>query len=166
MLATGDGDWQAPDPDEHTTALVAYTSGTTGRPKGVEDSHHAVALHTLSSALPDWLGITDSDVLMPVVPMYHALAWGWPTPAPFSEKLVLPGPHLDPVSLLENIQNERVTVTGGVPTIWTVVLQTLDADPGRYDVSSLRSARCVCEGQVVRESRREVRRLAAPVVRR
>ncbi|MET7339038.1 long-chain-fatty-acid--CoA ligase [Nonomuraea sp. NPDC005650] len=140
LLATGDNDWRPPEPDERTTALVTYTSGTTGRPKGVEVSHRAVALHSLSSALPGWLGFTDADTVMPVVPMFHALAWGWPyTCALLGTKLVLPGPLLDPVSLLENIEQERVTVTGGVPTIWTSVLQTLDADPGRFDVSSLRA---------------------------
>lgn len=140
LLATGTPDWRPPDLDEHTTALVTYTSGTTGRPKGVTVSHRAIVLHTLSSALPDWLAIGDSDVLMPVVPMYHALAWGWPyTAALLAAKLVLPGPHLDPSSLLEIIQTERVTVTGGVPTIWAGVLQELDDHPGRYDVSSLRS---------------------------
>ncbi|HEY9524219.1 MAG TPA: long-chain-fatty-acid--CoA ligase [Thermopolyspora sp.] len=140
LLATGADDWTPPDLDEHTTALLTYTSGTTGRPKGVEVSHRAIALHTLSSALPDWLGIAGADCLMPVVPMYHALAWGWPySAALLGAKLVLPGPLLDPVSLLEDIEGEQVTVTGGVPTVWANMLRTLDADPGRFDVSSLRA---------------------------
>jgi fatty-acyl-CoA synthase len=140
LLATGDPDWQPGELDEWSTALVTYSSGTTGRPKGVEVPHRAIAVHALSSALPGWLAIRDDDVVMPVVPMFHALAWGWPyTAALLGAKQVLPGPFLDPVSLLELIEGERVTLTGGVPTVWMGLLNTLDADPGRWDTSSLRS---------------------------
>lgn len=140
LLETGEQDWEPPEVDEHVTALLAYTSGTTGRPKGVEVSHRAVALHALSSSLQGWLGMRDSDVVLPVVPMYHALAWGWPyTSALLGAGLVLPGPFLDPVSLLELVDGERVTLTGGVPTIWMGVLRTLDSDASRFDVSSLRA---------------------------
>jgi fatty-acyl-CoA synthase len=140
LLAEGDPEWQPGVLDEHTTALVGFTSGTTGRPKGVAVSHRAVAVHSLSSALQGWLGIRDTDVLLPVVPMYHALAWGWPyTAALLGAELVLPGPFLDPESLLELCASERVTLTGGVPTVWMGVLRTLDADPGRYDLSAMRA---------------------------
>lgn len=140
VIATGDPNWHPPDPDEHTTALLGFTSGTTGRPKGVEVSHRAVALHTLSSSLGGWMAIDNHDVLLPVVPMFHALAWGWPyTSALLSSGLVLPGAQLDPHSLLELLTDEQVTVTGGVPTIWMALLQVLDAEPDRYDVSALRA---------------------------
>lgn len=140
FVAGGDPSWTPSEMDESSPALTTYTSGTTGRPKGVDVSHRAVALHTLSSALNNWLAIRDSDVVMPVVPMYHALAWGWPyTCALLGAKLVLPGPLLDPISLIECIDQERVTVTGGVPTVWMGMLQALDADPERFDVSSLRA---------------------------
>jgi fatty-acyl-CoA synthase len=140
LLADGDAEAALPEIDEHETALITFTSGTTGRPKGVEVSHRAVALHAVSSALGNYLAIRDSDVVMPVVPMFHALAWGWPyTGALLGAKLVLPGPLLDPTSLLENIAQERVTLTGGVPTVWMGLLAALDAEPGRFDVSSLRA---------------------------
>lgn len=140
LLAAGDPTWQPGALDEHSTALVTYTSGTTGRPKGVEVSHRAIAVHALSSALPGWLAIRDDDVVMPVVPMFHALAWGWPyTAALLGAKQVLPGAFLDPASLLELIESERVTLTGGVPTVWMGLLSTLDSHPGKHDTSSLRS---------------------------
>jgi fatty-acyl-CoA synthase len=140
LLAGGDPDWQPGPIDEHSTALVGFTSGTTGRPKGVEVSHRAVALHGLSTALQGWLGISDTDVLLPVVPMYHALAWGWPyTAALLGAEIVLPGPFLDPESLLELLDSERVTLTGGVPTIWMGVLRILDTNPARFDLSAMRA---------------------------
>lgn len=106
----------------------------------MEVSHRAIAVHALSSALGGWLAIHDEDVVMPVVPMFHALAWGWPyTAALLGAKQVLPGPFLDPASLLELIESERVTLAGGVPTVWMGLLNALDAEPDRYDTTSLRS---------------------------
>ncbi|MFF4596708.1 long-chain-fatty-acid--CoA ligase [Amycolatopsis sp. NPDC001319] len=140
LVERGRADWVPPDLPERSTALIGFTSGTTGRPKGVEFTHRAVALHTLSSSLHGWLAVRDTDVLLPVVPMYHALAWGWPyTAALLGAGLVLPGPFLDPASLLELFDSERVTLTGGVPTIWTGVLHALDAEPKRYDLTPLRA---------------------------
>jgi fatty-acyl-CoA synthase len=140
FIATGDPDWQAPELDERAAAFLGYTSGTTGRPKGVLFSHRAIALQAMASALNGALGFGEDDVVMPVVPMFHAMAWAWPyTCAMIGAKQVLPGAALDPESLLEDIDQERVTVTGGVPTVWTAVLRALDTAPGRYDTSSLRS---------------------------
>lgn len=128
-----------PEPDENAAASMCYTSGTTGRPKGVLYSHRAIVLHSLASALTDTLGLRASDVILPVVPMFHVNAWGLPfTATLIGAKQVLPGPHLDPVSLLEAYQMERVTFTAGVPTIWLGLLQALDKDPKAYDLSSLR----------------------------
>ena len=130
----------APDPDERTAAAMCYTTGTTGRPKGVLYSHRALVLHTMAISLPSCFGIGERDVLLPVVPMFHANAWGLPFAAAMNgAALVLPGPHLDAASLVELFESERVTLTAGVPTIWMSVLQHLDAHPGKYDLSALHS---------------------------
>jgi fatty-acyl-CoA synthase len=125
--------------EESQAAAICYTSGTTGRPKGVLYSHRALVLHSFAFALPDGIGASHSDVFLPVVPMFHANAWGVPYMAALvGAKLVLPGPHLDPVSLLDLIASERVTVAAGVPTIWLAVLEALDKEPKRWDTRSLR----------------------------
>ena len=131
--------YEEPALDEDEAAATCYTSGTTGRPKGVVYSHRALVLHSVASAMADLLGIAERDVVMPVVPMFHANAWGLPyTAALVGAKLVLPGPHLDPVSLLELMEGERATVAAGVPTIWLGLLRELDAAPGARDLSALR----------------------------
>jgi fatty-acyl-CoA synthase len=127
------------DVDEWAAAAMCYTSGTTGQPKGVVYSHRAIAIHTLAATMAGSLGVTEADVVLPVVPMFHANAWGFPFQCTLTGATqVFPGPHLDPESLLETFQQERVTLTAGVPTIWMGILQMLDADPGKYDLSSLK----------------------------
>jgi fatty-acyl-CoA synthase len=124
--------------DERRAAAMCYTSGTTGRPKGVVYSHRALVLHSLVFALPDALGISSRDAILPAVPMFHVNGWNLPyTAALTGAKLVLPGPRLDPVSLLDLLEGERVTFTAGVPTVWMSVLQAIDAEPDRWDLTSL-----------------------------
>jgi fatty-acyl-CoA synthase len=109
---------------------VCYTSGTTGKPKGVVYTHRSTILHSLVAGLPDALSISRADTLLPVVPMFHVNAWGLPyIAAMVGAKLVFPGAHLDPASLLDLMERERVTVAAGVPTIWLGIREALDAQP-------------------------------------
>ncbi len=129
-----------PDPPEDTAVALCYTTGTTGRPKGVLYSHRALVLHSLAISMVDTMGVSEREVVTPVVPMFHANAWGLPHASVMTgAKIVMPGPHLDPASLADLYQNDRVTITAGVPTIWMGLLQLLDANPRTYDLSSLRA---------------------------
>jgi fatty-acyl-CoA synthase len=142
LLATADPDeWADPDLDELEAAAMCYTSGTTGRPKGVVYSHRSTILHALGVATTAPLGlrVSEEDAILPVVPMFHANAWGYPyLAALLGCKIVFPGPHLDPGSLLEDFVQEHVTWTAGVPTIWLGMLQLLDAQPGKWDLSHMK----------------------------
>jgi fatty-acyl-CoA synthase len=139
LLVSGDPEFHPPAIDEREAAVMCYTSGTTGQPKGVLYSHRAIALHTLASCMNGTLGLSETDVALPVVPMFHANAWGYPfTCTLVGAKQVFPGPFLDPPSLLEALEAEGVTMTAGVPTIWLGMLQLLDAEPERYDLSKIR----------------------------
>jgi fatty-acyl-CoA synthase len=125
--------------DEHRAASMCYTSGTTGNPKGVLYSHRSTYLHTFGAMTVDNLGARESDVIMPVVPMFHANAWGLAhAGVAAGSSLVMPGPDLSGKALADLIVEERVTVAAGVPTIWMQVLPELK---GR-DVSSLRAIPC------------------------
>jgi fatty-acyl-CoA synthase len=127
-----------PELDERQAAAMCYTSGTTGRPKGVVYSHRALVLHSLVAALPDQLAVSARDSILPVVPMFHANAWGLPYAAALAgARLIFPGPHLDAVSVLDLFVKERVTMTAGVPTVWMGILAALDAEPQRWDLSKL-----------------------------
>ena len=128
-----------PELDERSAAAMCYTSGTTGRPKGVVYSHRALVLHSLTAALPNAHSISGHDTILPVVPMFHVNAWGLPYIAAFAGTgLVLPGPRLDAESLLELLAGEEVTITAGVPTVWMAILQALDAEPDRWNLDKLR----------------------------
>jgi fatty-acyl-CoA synthase len=119
---------------------MCYTSGTTGKPKGVVYSHRSQVLHSMCIACADVLGLAGTECVLPVVPMFHANAWGIPYAAAMTgTKLVFPGAHLDAASVVELLANERVTVTAGVPTIWMGILDYLDKHPGAHDLSKLRT---------------------------
>ncbi len=139
LIAAEPGEFAGPRLDELEAAAMCYTSGTTGRPKGVVYSHRAIVLHTLASATPDCLAIGQREVVCPVVPMFHVNAWGLPFTATMAGcKQVLPGPHLDPDSLLDLYAQEGVTLTAGVPTIWMGILQALDKEPDRWNLGGMR----------------------------
>ncbi len=138
-------DW--PHIDEKSAAAMCYTSGTTGNPKGVVYSHRSSFLHSLSACTANGVGVGTSDSVLPVVPMFHANAWGLPYAALMAgADLVLPDRHLDARSLIGMVEELRPTVAGAVPTIWNDVLHRLDDDPG-HDMSSLRLV--VCGGSAV-----------------
>lgn len=140
LIAKEPESYAFPKLDENTASMICYTSGTTGNPKGVVYSHRSTALHTLAMCMADVIGVSESDVILPVVPMFHAAAWGLPfAAASTGAKMVFPGPHLDPKSLLELMAGERVTLAGGVPTIWIGILAQLDQDPSMWDLSAMRA---------------------------
>ena len=124
------------DVDENEAAAMCYSSGTTGRPKGVLYSHRAIVLHSMGEAMVDSVALSERDTVLPVVPMFHVNAWGLPyTCTMLGSKLVLPGPHLDPVSLLDLFQDEGITFTAGVPTVWLAILAALDKEPERWKLT-------------------------------
>lgn len=138
VVSSGDASgYKAFEGDENTAASMCYTSGTTGRPKGVLYSHRSIMLHAMSCLVSCCgLGIIEHDVVLPIVPMFHASAWGFPFNCTFvGATQVFPGPHLDPESLCELYVNEKVTVTGGVPTVMIALLNKLDTAPEKYQLS-------------------------------
>jgi fatty-acyl-CoA synthase len=131
-----------PQLDEDCAAAMCYTSGTTGNPKGVVYSHRSSYLHTMAACTANGIGIGSSDSVLPIVPMFHANAWGLPYAALMAgADLVLPDRRLDPRSLIDMIEKLRPTVAGAVPTIWNDVLHYLEKDPD-HDLSSLRVVAC------------------------
>jgi fatty-acyl-CoA synthase len=119
LLAAQSDDYAWPRFDENSAATLCYTSGTTGNPKGALYSHRSTVLHAYASALPNVLNVSSRDAVMPVVPMFHVNAWGLPYSVPLSgAKMVFPGPALDGKSVYELMEQEKVTFSAGVPTVW------------------------------------------------
>jgi fatty-acyl-CoA synthase len=128
LMAAEDDTYDWPDIDERAAALLCYTSATTGDPKGVLFSHRSTFIHALATGLPDALGITERDRLLPIVPMFHVNAWGTPFCAVMvGADFIMPMERLDPAGVIEMCESERVTVSAGVPTVWMAVRDMLRA---------------------------------------
>ena len=123
LIAAENGDYAWPEFDERTASSLCYTSGTTGNPKGVLYSHRSTVIHSYAIVSPDVFNLSSRDSLLPVVPMFHVNAWGLPYAAPLvGAKIVFPGAQLDGASLYELYEQEGVTATAGVPTVWLGLL--------------------------------------------
>lgn len=143
LIAAESTEFTWPEIDEDSPMGLCYTSGTTGHPKGVMYTHRSNYIHTITGGLPDLLGLKRDDTVMAVVPMFHANAWGLPYICMMlGLKQVFPGPTMDGASVCQLLQDEKVTFTGGVPTIWMGVINELQANPGKYDLSNLREMIC------------------------
>ena len=141
LAAATAGPYSWPELDERDAAAMCFTSGTTGEPKGVVYSHRSVMLHAMSLLQTDTFGVGRGDVILPVVPMFHVNAWGFPYAALLAgARLVMPGPFLQPEPLADLIESERVTLAAGVPTIWFGLVEELDRH--RRDTSALRCVPC------------------------
>jgi len=124
-------DW--PEFDENAASGLCYTSGTTGRPKGVLYSHRSSLLHAFGVCMPDGIGLRATDRVLPVVPMFHVNAWGLPYAAPMTgAALLMPGRQLDPVNLLDLMNAERAELAVGVPTVWSALLAHMSASGARF----------------------------------
>ena len=134
LIAGGDGDYAWPEFDERSAASLCYTSGTTGKPKGVLYSHRSTLLHAMAVNSADAIAMRGQDRMLPVVPMFHVNAWGTPYAAPMAGcGLIFPGRHLDGASLAGMMNAERVTLSAGVPTVWLGLLNHLRASGTRLD---------------------------------
>jgi fatty-acyl-CoA synthase len=151
FLAGAPRDFTIAPHDENDPVSMCYTSGTTGRPKGVVYSHRSTILHTLVANQPDNWGLEAGDSVLAATPMFHANCWGVPYGcAMMGIKLIFPGPHLHPGDLLDLFAAEKPTYALGVPTIWMSMLQLLDNEPERYKLPP--GIRMLVGGSAVPES--------------
>jgi acyl-CoA synthetase (AMP-forming)/AMP-acid ligase II len=145
LLAEAGDEFHYPKIDENDGAAMCFTSGTTGASKGVVYSHRALVLHSFACGLGEVFGLSHFDTVLPVAPMFHANAWGLPfSTTMLGARLILPGPHVDPDSILDLMVGERVTIACGVPTVWIGVLEALEKNPGRWKFDA--PVRVVCGG--------------------
>ena len=135
LVAAGDGVFEWPQLDENTACALCYTSGTTGNPKGVLYSHRSTMLHAYATMMPDAMGLSSRDVVLPIVPMFHVNAWGTPYSCPMAgAKLVFPGSKMgDGATLAALINEEGVTMSAGVPTVWLGLIAYLKSSGMRVD---------------------------------
>ncbi|MCP5165611.1 MAG: long-chain-fatty-acid--CoA ligase [Pseudomonadales bacterium] len=135
LVAAGDGVFEWPQLDENTACALCYTSGTTGNPKGVLYSHRSTMLHAYATMMPDAMGLSSRDVVLPIVPMFHVNAWGTPYSCPMAgAKLVFPGSKMgDGATLAALINEEGVTMSAGVPTVWLGLIAYLKSSGIRVD---------------------------------
>ena len=135
--------YQWPDLDENAPMGLCYTSGTTGKPKGVMYTHRSTYLHSMAQSMTDAMNLSALDSICDIVPLFHALGWGIPFAASMlGAKQVLPHKYMDPESLVRLMADEKVTISAGVPTIWLGVKAVLEADPDKYDLSHLTRLTC------------------------
>jgi acyl-CoA synthetase (AMP-forming)/AMP-acid ligase II len=143
FIAGEDTTYDWPDIDENSPMGLCYTSGTTGKPKGVMYTNRSTYLHTLTECLTDSMGLSSLDSLLGIVPMFHAMGWGLPFAASMLGcKQVMPHRFMIPDAFLKLMDEEEVTISAGVPTIWQGVKAALEAEPNKYDLSKLRSMTC------------------------
>ena len=149
LLAAESPSFDYPELDDRQAAGLCYTSGTTGNPKGVLYSHRSNMLHSLAQCLADSVGVGNADRVLPVVPMFHANAWGFPYACTMmGASMIMPGRHIAAEPLAKAIEREKVTIAGAVPTVWLDLLSY--ADEHSPDLSSLETV--VCGGAAVPES--------------
>jgi fatty-acyl-CoA synthase len=148
FLAEAPDGWRAPQIDEKAAAVLSYTSGTTGRPKGVLYSHRSIVLHALCGSMQDYHNVTQYDCVLGAVAMFHVMGWGLPFLCPMSgAKLVLPAQHFDAAGLLQLLEEERVTRAAAATTVWVNVLEMLDANPGQWKLQP--GLRAMCGGSSI-----------------
>jgi acyl-CoA synthetase (AMP-forming)/AMP-acid ligase II len=134
-------DW--PELDEYAPMGLCYTSGTTGNPKGVMYSHRSTYLHSMAQALTDAVGLSSTDTVLQVVPLFHVLGWGYPyTATMLGSKQVLVHGHVDAEQMLDLIDAEEVTFSAAVPTVWQSVKAAIEAQPDRWKLSSFKRINC------------------------